>query len=678
MRLADWSVLKNRNVVIWPDNDAPGYSAAITLQEILKKQNNKIKIIEPHAQAPKGWDVADFIEQGAKLATIQKYIKEHLVSVHDFRLRHDDDYGLSNNSEPPEYPAPPEENEQEQEPPAENETPVSRVMTGSEPFRVLGHDRDRYYYLSRDKGQIVSIKTAAHNKANLLSIAPYAYWCDNFWGEKSVNWTVVQDTLMRQADKQGLFSVKKIRGRGAWRDEDDIVVHVGDRLLVNGVSVDPVLFKSYYIYERGMKVLHSNEDIATKKEGKEIIELFKLFAWKSNVHAILAAGWAFLAPIGGALKWRPHIWISGEAGSGKSWIRDNIIAPFVRDFGLITQGSTTAAGIRQALGTDALPVLFDEAESSDRKAVERMTEIIEFIRQSSLNSESPIIKGSATGESVIYAPASMWCLSSIVTSIKQQADQDRISILELLSYTPEVAKIKGRSLEEQHRVTADKAARLLTKQAGVRLRNRAFSRIKTILKNIDVFVEAAAFYFKNKRMGDQVGTLLAGAYCLCSDGLINKNKALDYIQSQDWSEIIIQEDREKDYEQLLRNIMQHNVLLNAPHAGILRRSIAQIIEFICDVMYNQQQDILYAKDFLSGLGIHVDENSETISIEKKHIEIQKILKETQWSQGYARTLSRSPFAIDNKKTITFSKKDLSFFEKIKHNINESAELEFDY
>ena len=49
----------------------------------------------------------------------------------------------------------------------------------------------------------------------------------------------------------------------------------------------------------------------------EILELAQQFQWDVQASGMLLAGWVALAPICGALDWRPHIWLTGGAGTGK-------------------------------------------------------------------------------------------------------------------------------------------------------------------------------------------------------------------------------------------------------------------------------------------------------------------------------------------------------------------------
>lgn len=630
---SDWSPVAGARVLIWPDNDDPGFKAATKIVSILADSKCKIGFIRPHEDAPDSWDCADLIDSGADRDFVLNYI-------HQNRKKKLVDPEVQHESAPAELTSMPPAWVYEQDPDA------SEFPTQDRPFRVLGHFRDLYFYFPHAKGQIVALRTSAHTKTNLISLAPIEWWEDCYPSKRGVSWTAAQDQLMREADSVGPFSMSKIRGRGAWRDGKDLIVHIGDKIIVNGKPADPVTYKGRYIYERGIRLRGTGGDSASCELGKQVVSLCKLFPWRSDVQGILAAGWAFLAPVCGALGWRPHVWITGEPGSGKTWFVSNVVVPFIRDFGIIVQGSTSAAGVRQTLGNEALPILFDEAEPNDKKSAERMAEIIELARQSSMSGDAMIIKGSATGESVNYTPTSMWCLASIVTAIKLQADQGRISILELCRYNEQMSQHKQRSLREQHRITSDMVGRLFTKGNCSALRSRAFSRLPIILGNIEVFRDQAAEHFRDQRSGDQIGTLLAGAYSLASDGHVTAANAADYIQSQRWDEVLKEEEQEQDHEQLIRHILQYIVRVTTPTDGVIERTIGQLIKVGFSQYSLTSMNRKLARESLSVYGIYLsDELMRTIVFfSPKHRSLERILYGTPWQSNYSRVLMRFPGA----------------------------------
>jgi hypothetical protein len=55
----DLSPLQGRQVAIWPDNDQPGFKAALTLAELLQGKAVSITIVQPPDTLPEKWDLAD-------------------------------------------------------------------------------------------------------------------------------------------------------------------------------------------------------------------------------------------------------------------------------------------------------------------------------------------------------------------------------------------------------------------------------------------------------------------------------------------------------------------------------------------------------------------------------------------------------------------------------------------
>jgi hypothetical protein len=60
VKLVNWEVLKNRDVVIWPDADMPGHKAASQLAEILADLGARsVRSVTLPDELPEGWDLAD-------------------------------------------------------------------------------------------------------------------------------------------------------------------------------------------------------------------------------------------------------------------------------------------------------------------------------------------------------------------------------------------------------------------------------------------------------------------------------------------------------------------------------------------------------------------------------------------------------------------------------------------
>lgn len=62
----DWSPLKNRHVVIWPDNDSIGIKTAKAIKRhlLVTVGSEKVFLVKIPTNFPKGWDAADALSEG--------------------------------------------------------------------------------------------------------------------------------------------------------------------------------------------------------------------------------------------------------------------------------------------------------------------------------------------------------------------------------------------------------------------------------------------------------------------------------------------------------------------------------------------------------------------------------------------------------------------------------------
>lgn len=60
----DWSPLKDKQLIIWPDNDEPGFGLAGRVKNVLNGIAKAVRVVDVPQGKPDGWDVADAIEAG--------------------------------------------------------------------------------------------------------------------------------------------------------------------------------------------------------------------------------------------------------------------------------------------------------------------------------------------------------------------------------------------------------------------------------------------------------------------------------------------------------------------------------------------------------------------------------------------------------------------------------------
>ena len=523
-------------------------------------------------------------------------------------------------------------------------SPQQAITASTEPagngyFTCLGFDQDAFYYQPHRTGQVVRLSRSSHTGTNLVALAPLSYWEREHPGNRNApNWTAAASALFWDQAQVGVYAPDRIRGRGAWWDRNQSVLHLGDRLVVDG-NERPVTSRipgSPYLYQR-LSSLQGPAGVEplSDTDAYLLAHIAERFHWEVPASGLLLAGWVTLAPICGALDWRPHAWLTAAAGSGKSAILDRYVTPLLGDMGLIVAGNTTEPGIRQALRADALPVVFDEAESNERTDQQRMQAILGLARVASSESKAHTLKGTPEGDTQRFVIRSMFLMSSIATSLKQGADRSRFAQLTLRSHS-EIPKAERLAHWEALDRDLD---RHISDQIGRRLQARTISLIPTIRASIRVFTRVAAERFDSQRLGDQYGTLLAGAWSLQSSAIVTDEQARQLIDQNNW-EPYSQATEIPDERRCIQRILQHQVRVEAEKT--LTRSIGELVELALFRETDMHITAGLAESTLGRNGIKVDAGALLVSNNAEAI--ANILRDTSWSNCWPTVLSRLPGA----------------------------------
>lgn len=626
----DFSPLAGRNVIIWPDADTAGQSAA---ERICKRIHNvaaSVRVVTPPQDVKKGWDLADAEAEGWDEAQVTAYITEH-----NSEYTHDGGTDVPDECEDDCQPSP---------------RPAAVVRDyGGWPFTPLGYDHGTYYYLSNMTGQVERIAATAHSGANMLRLAVLDWWEANFPGRTGISWTRAADTCMQACHSRGVYDPDKVRGRGAWEDDGRVVLHLGDSLVVDGAMYSIAdIPGSRYVYEqsRPLGLTWDGCEPLADTEAVRLLELCAMLSWERPVFGTLLAGWCAVAPICGALQWRPHIWVTGPSGAGKSWIYDNILRKSLSGFAIPCQANSTEAGLRQSLRADAMPVIFDEAESEDQENRRRIQNVLELMRQASSENGAAIIKGSSSGEAMQYRIRSCFAFSSIGVAAVQKADVSRLAVLSLAKYEGED---KAERFAEIKRVHAE----IFRRGYVQRLHRRTIELVPVVRHNAEIFADAAADVLGSRRYGDQVGALLAGAYSLQSTARVGVDEAMDWVMSNDWGDGM--DSNEDNDEHRCIDVIMHRQLRVETITSTVTRSIAELARVALRIGHDTHSGIDYgcAQATLQRHGLSAD--GEYLCISDVHPAIADTLKNTAWATTWPRILRRMPNA-ESRHAVEFAGK----------------------
>lgn len=664
VKSADWSPLEGRNVFLWGDNDLAGVLAMFGGWEYNEKTlvykrfkgvceyvNANFKRIQNSPSFPKKWDVADATWTPEEAIEYLKANRIEIPAVSEFP--------------PNELPLPPES--VVPPPPPMVETHVTSAPSPTVPvssipdlptdedesqvknpyFKCLGfenNDTNLYVFFVYRTNTIVKLSAGGITISNLLQLAPLNYWEGAYpkptarSGSVKFEINTVADNLITISTKQGIFNPMKIRGRGAWIDNGVPVIHCGDTLIVNGVNTAFGKHRSKYIYEAGQELGLELTKPLPPAEANKLIQLLERLHWARDINARLLAGWIVIAPLCGALSWRSHMWLTGSAGSGKSEIMKLFIKRFLGHMFVDAQGETTEAGIRQYLKADALPVVFDEAESEDKKSSERMQAVLGIMRASSTSDGGKIIKGSSGGAASQFNIRSCFAFASIGANLTQRSDVSRITVLEI---KPDISPDKKQHWQE----TLDIYYSIVNDDYVKAFQSRSIMLMPTILTNAKTFSNAAASELDNQRTGDQLGALLAGAYSLYSDNLISYEDAKKWIKERDWSEERMSEST-RDEIKVLHKIMDSDIRVETS-LGDKTRTVGELIIAARgdyrDPLENELITQERASQVLKRIGIVVEGKHAIFSDQSQFI--KKVLYNTPYDKNYHTILSRVDNAI---------------------------------
>lgn len=595
---ADWKPVAEHaeagvEVILWPDADKPGREAMVYLKAILPSAH-----LVNTAGLPDGWDLADDPPEDVSIRGL----------LDSAKLGH---------------------------------TEASTAEIVATPFRPVGHTEEGYLYHSHLTGYLVPLAAAEHTEMNLQRLAPDSYWLHKgFADEKSmeVDYKAVAKHLIAINHTLGTFDLSRVRGRGCWIEPGKVIYHAGDHLIVNGQETPIAEHQSNFIYPARRRIPTNLSRPATADAGRAFANLCKLLPWAPDTWGWILPAALYLAPVCGALTWRPPLWLTGPPQSGKSWCCREIISPMLGEGCIKALSATTPAGLRQAIGPDAIPVTGDEFEAKDEKTRARIAAILELVRQATTETGWSIYHGTTEGQARAYQTRSMFIFSSIIASAIDPADMGRFAILEFH--------------RRDDRKSFDDLCDALHQTIAIpgfceAIRARAITRAPDLLANIEIFKRAVARAARDSRKGDTYGTLAAAAWSLENDALATPEAAATWANAITWDDTGAgTEQTDSDPSRVLDIILQHRTFIQNPNSGV--REDITVGEMLA--IYNS--DALPSDprspacyESLMRLGLHPI--SDSIDVAVRHPELSRIFKSTTYSDHWADHLRRPPINAEN-------------------------------
>lgn len=478
-------------------------------------------------------------------------------------------------------------------------------------FKVLGYNNGLYYYFPFHARQIVSLSASSHSIQNLLQIDRLEAWQHRFGYDNTSPAKIAlfaANAMMQVAKERGVFQEEdRVRGCGAWIDDNRTILHCGNILYVDGDRRNFNEVNSHYTYVAAAKLMEPASIPLRNAEAHKLREICEMVTWENKLSGSLLAGWLVVAPICASLDYRPHIYLTGEAESGKSTVFNKIIKPVIGKIGLFVDGGTTEPAIRDMMGYDGRPLILDEGENSNA-----MLGVIELARKASTGS---VVK--KFGQRAFKARFAA-CFSAINPPVNKTADESRISFMV-------IKKNRKATAMQEYEAMLTAIDECITPDFSSRLLARTLANMDSLQKNIAIFQKAFRRVTGGARASQQIGTMLAGLYLLSRTDVITAQAAEEWVKSYQWNDHTII-DQESDPIRLVQHL-----------AGCLIRRSNGVEESVGDLInLATQAGDSFADSLLRKYGIAVKD--ERVYVANRSQNLERLLKNTEWGMKWGRTL----------------------------------------
>lgn len=332
-----------------------------------------------------------------------------------------------------------------------------------------------------------------------------------------------------------------------------------------------------------------------------------------------------------------------------SWIANNIVSKCLGKIAIYPLGNSTAAGILGDLGRDARAVVFDEAEGKGEEGIRRRQMIIEMMRYSSTDSPGEVVKGTAGHGVARFRVRSQYFLASIGVGLTETADLTRTV----------VCGIKQRSnMDSFQQLQA--MVKELPKDLPERLLMRQLKNLRVLRENAETFAKIIALRTGSRRLGDMIGTLMAGDHSLITSTIISDKDAEERVDDRmatkrfdDFNRV---QESGEDVE-LFQHIASFTVRIQNQYGVGYDLTIGEVMALALDLNDHERITREECLSFLKRIGLLAEKRDgiEGFWIARAKTSFAtNIMGKSAYPQGWERIILRHPMAVEGKEQKNFN------------------------
>lgn len=443
------------------------------------------------------------------------------------------------------------------------------------PVFPLGYEGEAFHFIDT-MGQIFSTGDKALGVERIQKLfagaEDFLYWA---WPGTTLKIMKVKPSFNANAVRRDLFNACRkrgpwrasdmVRGRGAWKDgAGKLIIHTGEYLFRNGELTDTGEIDGHLYVRRPASIIPTPYPVAEDDNpAAEIFELLTTWNFKrGHIDRMFLLGSIGISMLGGALDWRPSIFIAGDTGGGKSELTGKFgLLRAIMGRAMVSTTNATEAGLYQLVGHDSLPIAIDELEGDEQP--EQTQKMIKMARDAA--SGSIRIRGGQNHTGVDFQAQSVFYFSSINPPPLPPASLSRLAVLQLMPL--KVTSAKPPVLKAAETV-------------GPRLLRVLYDRWEALQYRLEDFYAILREAGYDARGQKTFGTFLAVATEMLGEKGC-KHYGLPWDVPADWAQMIAPEDMievENKKPEWLRCLDEIQTIIIDQHVGGRKYSVAQVLE----------------------------------------------------------------------------------------------------